>query len=579
MLRTGRKWWLIVTVFALAVCGGSCGSDDGPGEILTDDQIVALCDRFIDEIESNSSSDQLSGLEELAQIVAEYDYGKASGVLRELTPYTLEPSDPQELYRMYGAIGLLNGNRSAGLWSTLQAVRLLPSDPLALSQAGTILTDMERCKDAGKFLRKAKHHDEAGDELLRMSLAANHTCQGDLPGAIDELQEAVELAPDNLLAQSALMDLYIQDTPSLSTQREAMYSVCVADIADAVLLESLAEMEAFVTAKSDEVTALTIDLANLYTSLPLDLPDGLILALDANIDAYEAMYYPSYADPLDEDVNAVGTMASDTAETLAQALSDCCEATNYSCSCFYDYCTGYWEMVENDVDPRLYDAVARFLPGAVGLFKAYELEMAGEIIHYRTQMSDAGADWSVRYAYKLLSIQCKEISLEVAYGLEGTFLQHDMAGLNCQMEEACRTAEEAARQAALKLRIEEERRAAAEEARKKALAAEQARDDSIRGELCLDSVGCLGVDGSKLSVKIGGGVFAKFSVDVDKLSVGVRVGVGIGDPTGGNIASADLSVGGEIGPSGTSFDITHSQSYAAGTHVKNYSMFKRSFKF
>ncbi len=581
MRRPEKKYWLIMAVFALAVCGGSCGSDDGPGEILTDDQIVALCDRLIEEIESNSSSEQVSGLEEVHQIVADYDYGKASGILRELTPYTLEPSVPQELYRMYGAIALLNGSRSAGLWCSLQAVRLLPSDPLALSQAGTILTDMERCKDAGKFLRKAKYRggDGEGGELLRMSLAANHSCLGDLPGAITELQEAAELEPENLLVQSALMDLYIQIAPSLITQREAMFSVCAVDIADAVLLESLAEMETYCTDKSDETTALTLDMVNLYTSMPPGLPADLITALDANIDAYEARYYQSYADPLDQEVDEVGTMAFDTAETLAADLSDCCERTNYDCSCFYDYCSGYWEMVELNVDPQLYDAVAQFLPGAVGLFKAYELAMAGEIIRYQSQMSEAAVEWAVQYAYKLLAIQCKEIGLEVAYGLEGSFLQHGQAVSNCQLETACRTAEEEARQAELKRRIEEERLAAAEEARKKALAAEQARDDSIRGELCLDSVGCVGLEGSKIFVKIGGGVFAKFSVDVEKYSFGARVGAGVSDPTGGNVASADVSFGGEISPSGTSIDITHSQSFAAGTVGKNYQLFKRSFKF
>jgi hypothetical protein len=137
---------------------------------------------------------------------------------------------------------------------------------------------------------------------------------------------------------------------------------------------------------------------------------------------------------------------------------------------------------------------------------------------------------------------------------------------NCEMEDICRTAEEEARQAAWKQKIEEMRLAEEERVRQEALAKQKAQEDKIKGEVCLDSLGCLGIDGSKLSVKIGGPVFAQFTVDTDNLSIGARVGVGVSDPSGGNLAGADLSIGGTISTTGSStFDIRASYSYAAGT--------------
>ena len=134
------------------------------------------------------------------------------------------------------------------------------------------------------------------------------------------------------------------------------------------------------------------------------------------------------------------------------------------------------------------------------------------------------------------------------------------------MEPICRTAEEEARQAERQQRIEEARLAEEERLRQEALAKQKAQDDKIKGEVCLDSIGCLGIDGSKVSVKIGGPVFAQFTVDTDRVAVGARVGVGVSDPSGGNLAGADLSIGGEISSSGSStFDVRASYSYAAGT--------------
>jgi hypothetical protein len=181
-------------------------------------------------------------------------------------------------------------------------------------------------------------------------------------------------------------------------------------------------------------------------------------------------------------------------------------------------------------------------------------------------LSQSSAEWSVKFEYMLLGMHCLAIGQGAADVLGVVYGAATVVNANCQMESICRTAEEEARQAAWKQRIEEERLAEEERVRQEALAKQKAQEENIKGEVCLDSIGCLGIDGGKLSVKIGGPVFAQFTVDTDRAAVGVRVGVGVSDPSGGNLAGGDLSIGGEISTTGSSsFDIRASYSFAAGT--------------
>ncbi len=80
-------------------------------------------------------------------------------------------------------------------------------------------------------------------------------------------------------------------------------------------------------------------------------------------------------------------------------------------------------------------------------------------------------------------------------------------------------------------------------------------------------------------MKVIAGVYGELSVDTAKLGIGVRLGVGVGDPTGGNIAGASVSIGGEITSVGSSVDLKYSQSAAAGTYQRDVNLVKLSSRF
>ncbi|MBW2700044.1 MAG: hypothetical protein JRF33_04425 [Deltaproteobacteria bacterium] len=562
--------WAIVLMFVFVACGGN--NDTEQNEIATDAEIVAFCEASIAEIETSSSVDQLAGFEEITQNVADYDYSTPDAPNDPPGAYTLEPTGPAHYYKMFGVIALLNGNRSAALWASLQATIQAPSDPEFLAQVGAVLINSERCEEATTFLNKAKHIDE-DHELYRMSLSVAHSCLEEKKEAIAEMEKAVELAEDNLLAKEALKDLYLEELDSATEPREAMLFTCYADIVEAIKLSSAQEASDFTMSKSTEVSELTSVFLDLFMAMPTDIPEGFLESLDAVDTEYNNRYENSFTAPLEQAVNDLSDVIASETESISQGVMDCCETNNYACSCFYNYCSDYMNLQETEVFPRTNAALQAFLPGSLVLFKDRELASLGEIVRQQEQISDTTADWASRYIYNLQAMHCKEISLEVAYALQSAFWQYERAKAECELEEMCRNAEEAARQTELQQKIDDAREAEAARLEAESLAKQTAHDADIQGELCLDSLGCLGVDGSKLTLKIGGPVFASLGVDTAKFGVEIRAGVGISDPTG-NLAAADLSLGGEITSSGSSIDIKQSQSMAAGTIKSEISIFK-----
>ncbi|MFC1654404.1 hypothetical protein ACFL2F_01255 [Myxococcota bacterium] len=558
-------------------CGGGSGSDD-KDRIFTDEEIVALSDDLIEDIEADSDADQLAGFLEVEQAVAGYDYTIPSGP-GDPGIYNLEPSDQPQLYQMHAVIALLGGSRSAALWCSLQAVRLKPDDPEALSEAGVILLQLDEDEDAQAFLRKAVYEDE-NEELYHLSLANAYKSLGKVPQALDQAKKALELAPDNMVVKNAVMQMYMDDlSQEIRDQRSAMVSACTAHIQQAVSLKDLDEVGAFTQATQQASSDMGTDLAEHAMGMPMDFPMGFIEELSNLQSGCMDRWTNSYWGPLSQDLDDIQNYSFDEQDSFAVDLSDCCGTTvPCPCQCFYDYCTDNLMLHEDHTVPDSYEAMESFLVGSLIDFKNRELETVGEIIRNLPQLSQSSAEWAVKYEYLMLGMHCLSIGQGAADVLGVVYGEATVVTANCQMEQICRTAEEEARQAAWKQRIEEERLAEEERVRQKALAKQKAQEDNIKGEVCLDSIGCLGIDGSKVSVKIGGPVFAQFTVDTDRAAVGVRVGVGVSDPSGGNLAGGDLSIGGEISTSGSStFDVRASYSFAAGTKSGNVVLFGAAY--
>jgi hypothetical protein len=191
------------------------------------------------------------------------------------------------------------------------------------------------------------------------------------------------------------------------------------------------------------------------------------------------------------------------------------------------------------------------------LLNAHEVETLGEVARVREQLSPATLEWAARYFVTYQAARCTEMNLQVAYALAAAISAQDKADFYCDVSAGCDwAAEEAQRLAELESWRESEEAARREEA-----AAAQKVIDTVgaKGGFCLDGLGCVAVDGTKITVKTGGPFFAQLSFDAATNEVGVRAGVGFSDPTGGNLFGADLTIGGTVGPNGTSIDVRSSQ--------------------
>ena len=559
--------WLVMMMVVFVSCGGGSNSEDG--DIATDAEIVALCKEFSADIESSSSSDQLAAFEEVTQYVADYDYTTPDAPDDPPGYYTQEPSDSPHLYQMVGIMALFNGNRSAALWASLKEAQQVPSDPVFLCQVGTILVESERCDEATTFLRKAKHLD-GDNELYRMSLASALSCQGKKTEAIAESQEAVALAPDSLLAKESLAQRYLSDLDSFQTARAEMYAVCVADIGAATKLLNTDAVRAFTSSKMGELSTINTDLMNMAMSTPMDFVEILMDALDAVDEDYDNRYTNNFVDPMDQAISDLSAYYEGQHETISITMGNCCDGTYpHDCSCLKNYALGLLSVVQNNTYPRAYAATKQFLPGSIVLSKDRELAILGEIVRLMGSLPDSTLDWTARYIYKLHTLRCKEMSLEVAYALQAAFTYHDVAEMSTDYGSSCDAAtEEAARLAEMSSWSQTQ----ADLQNQIAIAKTTAKDRAKKIALCLDGLGCLGMDGSKITVKIGGLAFTSFTYDMATGGVGCRFGVGVGDITGGNLWGADVSIG--FDSSGSGLDVRLNQSYAAGTITDDTVLFK-----
>jgi len=583
-MKRQSGWWLVVGLLGVLTGAGCGGSSGGSSGAMNEDEVISFCQALIEQVESESDATQLAGLEQARQYVAGYNYVDPA-ILGPLPapgdPVTYEPDGETTLYRMLGTVALLNGNGAASAWATAEALLLEPDDPAALSQLGVIMTEQERCQDAERLLRTAISHDADQNELHHLSLAAALACQHKPVEARQEVAAALELAPGSVMARTAMMDYRSQEVDYIVGLEDSLYALCENDINEALHLASTQQVADFTMTKQQEAQAITQQMMNMYMSMPADVPPDLLTTITDLQGQYDARQ-AAIQDVLDRQLDALFDAWSDNQDMLSQQLSDCCVAAGGGacCGCFKNFCQGNWGYLNLEDFPASQEALAGYLQDSLRALVDGELELTGTLMGAFPGMSDQAVSWTAQLVYVPLSTYCKTISLGVAGVQQHIFGGRDIADAHCSStEEICQSEEYLAEWLARQRELEEAERAAAAEALRLARAAAEGKDDGIRGEVCLDSLGCLGIDGSKLSLKIGGPLFAQFSVDTDRLSVGVRVGAGLSDPTGGNIVGADISIGGEVGASGTSFDVTHSQSAALGTAKKEYHLFKRSFKF
>lgn len=556
---------------------------DDPDAIATDAEILRFCSQQIPKIETDMTADERSALDGLETTVTTYDFTPIEQPDPDPTdpeaivPYMLTPSDPADLFRMVGALAMGQGQRQLALWASLMGTQLQPANPKLLSQVGVVLTDLERCDEALTFLRKAKHDDDGKDAMLLVTLSEAEHCQHNLTRAREEAKQALALEPDNRLIQQHLSNLYIESLDPLADYLNTFHDACEADVNQALQLNDPQERQNFVQLRQQLSSQLANDLLTLYTSMPLDLPEGYLESQDDHTSNFQEYYSEDLSAPLQDKVLAIQNNIANQRAVLSQNLSDCCNGGSCACSCFYDLCAGSWAILEDQVDPRTYEALGLYAPDVVDALRDYELNLIGDVVQYSNDMTSSSVDWTLRYSMLMLTTQCNTVAMEIASALGPLLDNRPLSQADCELEPVCADAEIEAAQAAMMQRIEAERQAAAEAALRLAYAAQKAKDDTIKGELCLDGLGCLGVENGKFSVKIGTGPFsfAQFSVDTDKLSLGVRLGIGISDPTG-NLSGADISFGGEIGPGTSSLDISSSFSFGAGTRGHSFTLVKLS---
>ncbi|NOZ87355.1 MAG: hypothetical protein GXP49_14015 [Deltaproteobacteria bacterium] len=574
-----------IFVSLILILFSSCGPSESNNGIMSEQDVVSYCDQVIKDVEQGSGSEQLDAFDQVKEYVANYQYPETAMPAPALfpapaDPETLEPMDEADLYRMFGTLALLNGNGSASLWLSANAARLAPGDSNSLSHLGVVLLEQGGCKEAEQLLKTAKSKDTDQDELLRLSLAAALACRGMLGQARQEVAEALEIKPSSVMARTAMMKYRGEQMDVIVGLEGSLYAMCQNDVEKALALGSTQEVADFIEQQEEAGNVLLKKMGDLYSKMPMDLPPDLmsdIAGLQGEYESHNALISNTLDNAVD---NAMDSLLKNK-DRLAQEEGDCCTAAGAPCcDCQHEFCSGEWGYLENNHVTAVEKALDVYLQDALTALVQGELELTGKMMSAFPGMSDQAVTWTAGIVYNSLTGFCNSISGEVAAAKGSIFAGEDAAEAECgAIDIACKTGQHLADLEAQRKRMQQQLE---EEAAKFARLVKKftmATDDGLVGEACLDSLGCLGIDHGKFSVKIGGPIFAQFSLDTDKVSIGVRVGVGISDPTGGNIVGADVSIGGEIGTSGTSFDIKHSQSAALGTVKKEYKLFKSKFDF
>lgn len=584
----------MITIF-LTACGGGGGSststNSGNGDstpqaqVMTDSEVIAISRTMIADIESESSTAQRTLLENVKDYVSSYTYIGSVDTQQprvnsraDNESYTIEPRDPAHLYNMIGVAALTSGSTSGALWASLNAIQLEPNNENYLSQVGTILNELQRYDEALLFLDKAKDEDE-DDAITRFNMAVSYAAKGSNYEGITEGKASIRLEPNNFVLKHLFIQLFLRDNTEALALEDAANTVCLSDLVSAAVISNSAALANYTMTKSNEMGLLLTE----FTSLPqpMDLPADFFTEFDTiNVNYQNSL--DSVITQLSNDLLNISAYA-DSQYLAASNEQVACNIAAYGttgyCACARNLCTADNTLLQTGIYPPAYEAARNYFNDSMQLLKQFEVDSVSSILMHQGTLSPTNSEWAYQYLFLNVKMQCKTIALGFASSFSPPFAFQNTANTDCQAAmEWCEAADDQEMEDTLRW-IEEERQKEAERLEKAARAAAKAKEENNKGELCIDSVACLGINGSQFSVKIGAGLFAQFTVDTSNLELGVRVGAGISDPSGGNLYGADLSIGGTISTSGTTFNVLANQSYSAGMYGDSYRVFNRSFNF
>jgi len=537
---------------------------------------VSLCDALIAEFEASLSPEELDALATIETQVAEYGFP-----LSPPPPYneisTIEPTSPTELYRMYGILGLMEGKLGAAIWASAKGLRERPRDADALHQLGALLIQKKRFADARSLLEKARHEDANNDALIRVSLASAEEGLGNLEAASKAYSEAATLEPQSGVTERAERGFYLRVMADVLTFENAYQVMCSDDITEALNLTTQAQLNGFTLNKSTELQQLAMEGIALFQGMPSDLPTDFATEISDLFDAFQAKARATYDDPATQaQSDMMEANAADTQIFFENEAECCIQAGGRCCGCLATLCTDLTTLAMNKALPASFSAIAEYLPGRWRLLERHETDVQRLLFRTSARVSQSTLEWEARYAYNLLAQDCKNVALQVANLLQGFLSAQENAALNCQLPGECWSAEREAQLEEARLRMEEERRRQAEEELRRALAKQQVQDISFNFQLCVPGLFCFGAQGSQVAFTFSQGpAFLQFTADLDSFDVGVRAGIGIGDPSG-NLKGMDMSLGVTVGSGGPSFDIQASESSYFGTRGKSINLFKWS---
>ncbi len=570
------RWAILCLVGAGWLCG--CGSDSGSA--MSPGQVTALCDGLIEEFEAACTAAQRQELDDIRAAVEGWNPGPVHAVQVPDT-VTIAPRNAAHLYRMYGVTALLQGKIGPGVWASAMAARQAPTDPAALEQLAVMLIERRRCEEARRLLETARRRED-GDRsaVLRLSLASALACLGREVEAAEALEEAAALAPRSALVERATREFLLGVMGDALKSQPAHAEACDRDLRGALELATMDDLSRFVTEQGQESQTLAMEAMSLVQRLPGDLPDGFIDELTAIDEQYETRARTEYEDPAMEALDRVTGRWTDGFTALTEQEAACCAAQGgHCCPCLQDQCEGMVDLSRQQVLPESFDALVEYLPGRLRLLQETETALQRFLFRARSGTSAAAMEWAAAYLYNLLAQHCKAVALTTANLVQPPLSANLAVDPICALPQDCRDAQREAQIAEQRRRAEEERERRAREAEAKALAAELAVDLSLRFNVCLDGLACLGVDGSQVSFRLSSEVaFALFSVDLESYDVGLRVGVGVGDPTG-HLWGMDVYVGATVGPGGTSFQVGRSEGGFLASQAQDVTVFQERFRF
>lgn len=562
--------------------GGSGSSAGGSSEVASDKDILSKTGSIIDELESGLSSEDEEIYREMENYVSLYDLNKSTALfLRKPAEeseddFTAEPENLSQLYRMVGIMAFLQGSSKGALWFSLKAVLEDSENSANLTQAGSILNHMERYDDAEMFLKKAVEENEENDAAL-ISLGYTANAKGDNNAAAEYLKKAAQLNPESKVVQKNLFELFLQNEEQVNQIRNQVYTKFKLELLQASALNSNSEILNFIQEKQSEAA----DTANeaLMIELPQNIDPDFYQDYLAVMDKYSEKM-EKIDDQRTDDVNLFNDYFYDENEKLYQDIvSQGCTTPESSCQCMRNWVSGQYDILRNEVYSMIYQVSKEYINSAANTMILWDTEINSLIFDHYSTLSEEELLWAYNHLYKNLEMHSIEVAMGYSTILNAQYTIETYVQTNYQVsQQACEAIQEALDDLAnRKAELEEERqrqiRAKAEAEIRRRL---EEKESSLSFDACLDSIGCLGLNGDTIGIKIGGPLFAQFTVDTSSFNIGVRAGLGLSDPTG-NIAGIDISVGGNISSSGTTFNVVSTQSGSFGIINQKAVLYNSSF--